>query len=232
MKYKNYLENKKIAFVGGCPNIKGMKLGKMIDSYDVIVKTNGSVFLHNQLGQSYERDYGSRIDVLYTNNQFYREMRPFPIRMFREKGIKFLRMKTGHETDLSFYNKYFDAHLIKSAISKVDMEIRSAIMGCYIIKDLLMQNPREIHVTGIDFFVSKKKVFQHDNYQEYLDGYLPDKIRNQGNRINAGKKEDGHNLIESTRYIEKLFRESGKITMPDFIKEIMYKFISGEIMQP
>lgn len=96
---------------------------------------------------------------------------------------------------------------------------------------MLLHNPAEIHLTGVDFFASKKKVFEHDNYQEYLAHYLPPKIRNEGNKINKGKKSDGHNMLSNTKFIYKLFQETGKITMPDFIYDIMIGIVQGKIKQ-
>ena len=225
MNYKNYIKGKRVCFVGGCPNIQGMGTGVDIDNYDVVVKTNGSLYLK---GDEYYRDYGKRIDVLYTNNQFYREMSPDIVDM---KNVKYLRMKTCSHNDLVMYNKEIPAERITEAITKVDKNIHGALMGCYIFQDILNQNPAELHITGMDFFISKNAAFKHDNYQEYIKGYLPDKIRNQGNKINIGKTKDGHNMLHNTMYMYNLYKESGKITMPDFIEEIMYGIVEGRLKQ-
>lgn len=222
MKYKQLLQNKRIVFVGGCPNIIGMGKGKEIDQYDVVIKSGGSIFLNSN---EYYKDYGKRLDVLYVNVQFVREMSPLKI---IPKGLKFICTKSGNGSKLTGKIPVRTMESMKI----VNKDFIGATMGAYIFKDILLQNPKELYITGIDFFISKKKEFEHDNYQEYLPGYLPDKIRHQGNIINNGKKEDGHNLIENTKYIAKLFETNKNMKTDPFIKELMYEIISGKRKQP
>lgn len=204
--------------MGACPNLIGKRLGEEIDSYDVVVKTNGSVFFRDQ---EYFSDYGSRVDVLYTNNQFFREMRPFNIAFLQWVGVKFIRMKTGNPAEFH----PIPAQLISDSIKTVNRTVIAAVMGAYIVHDIISHNPKSLHLTGIDFFDSKKPVFEVDNYREYIDGYLPDKIRKQGNEINVGKTQDGHDQYSSTKFIHDLMVETGKITMPDFIFDVMCKIL-------
>ncbi|HUT63706.1 MAG TPA: hypothetical protein VMZ04_07095 [Anaerolineae bacterium] len=227
MNYNKYISGKRVCFVGGCPNIKGDKQGVNIDGFDVVVKTNGSLYLTDY---DYYLDYGMRCDVLYTNNQFYREMSPAPADL-RNAGVKFMRMKTCSSKDMQMYNENLKTEKISTAIDQVNQHVHGALMGCYIFQDIINQDPAELHITGIDFFVSKKSVFQHDNYNEYIDGYLPDRIRNQGNKINVGKTQDGHDMLSNTMYIYNLFKDSGTITMPEKIEDLMYSIIDGRVKQ-
>ncbi len=222
------LKGKRIAFVGSCPNIKGLGQGELIESYDLVAKTNGSVYLD---GDKYFTDYGKRIDILYTNHQFMREMWPFEIDIFRQRGIKFVRMKTCSGEQRRELKRNFDVDTITDSIHKVNrLVLYGALMGCYILQDLLDQGASTIYFTGIDFFQSKNKVFKHDDYREYLPGYLPDEIRIQGNRINAGKTEDGHNQLVNTGYIKRLF-DAGKVEMPNVIRDIMLGICKGKLAQ-
>lgn len=228
MKYADLIKGKRIIFVGGCPIIKGQRLGQFIDNYDIVVKTNGSVFLQ---GSDYFRDYGHRIGVLYCNVQFAREMRPLPVKKFRERGIKWLCFKTLHDKDMNQYRKNIKVRDIRNVINDVHKTLPGALMGAFIFTDLLQMQPKELFVTGIDFFASKKRVFEVDNYREYLTGYLPKKIQNQGNRINIGKKEDGHNMLENTMYIHDLFQKHNNFKMSEELQELMHGVVSGEIKQ-
>ena len=103
-------------------------------------------------------------------------------------------------------------------------------MGLYLIRDILNCKPKSLTVTGIDFFISKKKVFEHDNYQEYFPGYLPDKIREQGNRINAGKVEDGHNLTDANKIMFDFYNK-GMIQFPEYVRDILFGIIDGSLRQ-
>jgi hypothetical protein len=222
MRYSDFIAGKRVAFVGACPNLTGKKTGEFIDGFDVVVKTNGSVFLASP---EYNSDYGSRVDVLYTNHQFYREMRG-EFHKFPLLGVQYLRMKSCKPDDLPVLRKMFPADIITQAIENVNRTVTSALMGCYLIQDILQCKPAELYLTGIDFFATKKPVFEHDNYQEYLPAYLPQRIREQGNRINKGKKADGHDQKSNTKFIYEQWK-AGRVTMPDFILSEMLK-IMGE----
>ncbi|UCF13187.1 MAG: hypothetical protein JSW06_02740 [Thermoplasmatales archaeon] len=228
MSFKDFIKDKRVCFVGGCPNMKGLGYGDIIDGYDVVVKTNGSLFLG---GDDYFIDYGQRIDVLYTNNQFYREMSPLPLSAMKSKGIKHLRMKTCSNQDLLEFNKYFHAEKISVAIDKVNQVVHGALMGAYIYTDILECEPKELFIVGIDFFISKRKEFKKNVYREYLENYLPEKIRKQGNKINVGKKEDGHSVFDNTKYIYDLWGKHENMVFPDFIEEIMHGIIRRDLEQ-
>lgn len=222
---KNLIEGKRVIFVGACPNIKGMKYGATIDGYDVVVKTNGSILLS---GDEYYRDYGKRCDVLYTNNQFQREMRPLPV---KDWNLKYLCMKVVSEKDMRRYLDRVPVRVIRDAMVQVNRELHGATMGAYIFTDLLNFNPKELFITGVDWFASKKKAFEHDNYSEYLDCYLPDKIRKQGNKINKGKTEDGHGFVENAEYILKMFNENRNMITHSFLYELLEGITAGRIDQ-
>jgi len=52
----SYLKDKRVAFVGPAPYMKGLKQGELIDSYDIVVRI--------QHGIPNEEDYGSRTDII------------------------------------------------------------------------------------------------------------------------------------------------------------------------
>ena len=226
MNYRDYIKDKDVIFVGASPILKGLAQGQVIDIYDVVIKTNGSVFLKSD---DYHKDYGKRIDVLYTNNQFYREMSPFPLEKWKHEGDKYLRMKTCR--DLEQINKVINAEIIKDAIKYVSKDLPSATMGAFIFRDILMCEPKTLMVTGIDFFASKKKAFEHNNYNEYVSGYLPDKIRKQGNEINKGKTKDGHDFYGNADYIHEMYKRHNNFLMPEYVENILVRIVNREIDQ-
>jgi hypothetical protein len=228
MNYRKLIKGKRVIFVGACPNIKGKGFAEMIDSYDVVVRTNGSIFLLDD--KDFTRDYGKRIDVLYTNHQFYREMRPFDIKRFKGKGVKWLCMKVCKPEDKKELQNEVNIRVVGSVTKS--MKCPSPNMGAIIFKDLLSYEPKELFITGIDFFASKKAEFQHDNYNEYVPGYLPPRIRRQGNRINKGKKTDGHDFVGNAKYIQQLFENNPNFKTHDFIAELLEGIVNGTVKQP
>lgn len=227
--YFDYIKGKKIIFVGGCPILRGKGQGNEIDNYDIVVRTNGSINLIEN--PEFTKDYGRRCDVLYTNSQFYREMKPLPIKDYKCKGVKWLCMKGIEKTDRKDYSRLMNVRTIRDTINKVSLIIESANMGSFIYTDILDQAPAELYVTGVDFFASKMKVFKTGNYQEYIDGYLPDKVVKQGNIINQGKTEDGHDFIGNAKYMYSLYKEFNNFVLPDDILEILTGIVNGEVKQ-
>jgi hypothetical protein len=225
--YKEYIKDKRVCFVGPSPILVGKEEGEYIDSFDIVVKTNNAINLSSSV---YYKDYGIRCDVLYTNNQFQREMGPLPVKSWGHNDLKWLCMKVCNREYLDYYKSFLNVRMIKESINLVNSKINSATMGAYIFTDIAILEPLEFYITGVDFFTSKKAKFEHDNYQEYIDGYLPDKVRSQGNEINKGKSEDGHNQIENTRYIHSLV-EKYNIQMNKESRVLMMKVINGEISQ-
>ena len=227
--YFDYIKGKKVVFVGACPILKGKRQGEEIDSYDVVVRTNGSINLIDN--PEFTKDFGRRCDVLYTNGQFYREMKPLPIGDYKCKGVKWLCMKGIEKKDKRDYSNLMNVRTIRDTINKVIILLESANMGSFIYTDILDQAPKELMVTGVDFFASKMKVFQTGNYQEYVDGYLPDKIVKQGNIINQGKTEDGHDFIGNAKYIHSLYEQFENFAFPEEILNILTGIIKGEVTQ-
>ena len=228
MKFINFIQGKKVIFVGACPNLIGKNQGKFIDSFDVVVKSGHSWSFTKE---EYTKDYGSRCDMVYCNRQYYREMKPFPIEDMKNRGVKFLGLKGSSPEDFINFNKVIPTRLLKEVYEYVNKSLKSASMGNYIIYDLLMQKPKELYLTGLDFFASKKSEFEHDNYQEYLDGYLPDKIRKQGNIINVGKKADGHDFLGNAKFFYNLFLTSPELKTDNYIYELLENIVSEKVKQ-
>jgi hypothetical protein len=64
--FEDLVKNKNVVIVGPAHHLTGSNFGKIIDSYDVVVKINGLLYNKNP------KDYGARIDVLTTNLEFIR----------------------------------------------------------------------------------------------------------------------------------------------------------------
>jgi len=158
-------------------------------------------------------------------------MKPFPIMEMKQKGIKWLCMKGCSDSDIKLFEPYVRTRTIKEIFAAVNAILKSASMGNYIIYDLLMCEPELLYMTGVDFFASKNPAFIYDNYQEYIDGYLPQKIRTQGNVINIGKKEDGHDFNGNAKYFYDLFMKHKNFKTDDFILDLLYGIVQGKIKQ-
>jgi len=242
MTFRELIHGKRVVFVGACPNLIGTAYGKVIDGFDVIIRTNGALYFANPAHfdemrerepgfpfssrEKYTNDYGRRLDVLYVNNQFYRNHNK-DLHICSTLGVKWVKSKT--RMPKSEWMSDVPADGLGDVINEVNRIVKSPAMGCYIARDILNQRPEELHICGIDFFESKNQVFVHDDYREYVTGYLTPAIRAEGNRINAGKTQDGHNQYHNTRFFYDLWRV-GQITMPAPLETLMERIIArGDI---
>jgi hypothetical protein len=228
MGFNEFIKGKRVAFVGACPNLKGRGMGKEIDSYDVVIKSGHSWALNTE---DYYHDYGRRCDVIYVNRQYYREMKPFPVKRMKVCGVKWLCMKGCSPEDMTEFRKVLRTRTIKDVFIKVNQVLKSASMGNYIIQDLLDQQPEVLYMTGMDFFASKNPTFVHDDYHEYLDGYLPPNIRSQGNIINKGKLVDGHNFDGNARFFYDIFQKNNNLKTDRFIQDLLNDIVEGRVKQ-
>jgi hypothetical protein len=83
--FANFIEGKRVAYVGPSPHLIGRGMGKLIDSYDVVVKVNEAI--------SSPRDYGARMDVI--NNCLNNDYAPLLGRFLKnnpevKKNLKYI----------------------------------------------------------------------------------------------------------------------------------------------
>ncbi len=226
--FKKYIREKRVVFVGACPNLLGRGMGEKIDSYDIVVRSNN---FWKPIQKAWIKDYGQRCDVVYVNVQYVKKMRPFPIAEMKERGLSWVIFKGLNINKLAEYNTIINARTYNHVISRVSQKILSATAGLYLAFDILENNPAEFYYTGVDFFASRKPKFEFDNYQEYLPGYLPDKIRAQGNIINIGKMVDSHDFLGNAQIFFDLFNTYKNFKTDDFIFELLYRIVKKEINQ-
>ncbi len=191
--YKELINNKRIIFV--CPSniLIGKKMGTWIDSFDIVVRINQ---FFNTLNLNIE-DCGQKCDVLYINNQFAREFSPFALKNWKQKGLKWLCWKhVLNEIDKKINNRSFG-----QVISELKM-IDGILTGTIVVKDLLNQKPKELYISGMNFY-SKVK---NNNY--YIDGYAPDRFvpDNLINNIDLNNQENKiHDIPSNKKYILRLY---------------------------
>lgn len=229
MNYDEYIAGQRVIFVGSCPNLLGKRRADFIHSYDIVVRTNGSF----PVPDAYRTDYGMRCDVLYVNNQFRREMRPLDCALYRRNKLRWLCGKRFSGSEKKTYRKYlYGVRDIVDVGKSVSSVLPSATMGTMILTDILRFRPAELYVTGVDWFASRKPVFEHDNYREYLPTYLPDRIRAKGNIINAGKQKDGHDFYGNADYFYHLFSQyPGCLRTDANLKDLLERIVRREVKQ-
>lgn len=219
-----YIKNKSVIFVGPSPILRGRKLGSWIDSFDIVVRTNGSIFLLDD--NEYKKDYGSKCNILSINNQFQREVDYINIKDLKENNkLKFVLAKSlikNCNINFSSVSTIILGHKIYDS----SVSIRNPFMGNIVVSYLLSFGVRTLWVTGIDFYLSKEN---SDFSKRYIEKYLPQSIssekayrRGSKKNISVNNKNQIHDGVGNFMYLYNLISE-GKIKINDFILDIMNK---------
>lgn len=223
--YVKFMEGKKVVFVGPATTLMDTGSGPSLDAdFDVIVRTNGSIFLLDD--ENFVKDYGTRCDVLYTNVQFHREMGPFPVKQWvADHNLQYLHMKNGSLSLLNMYGKFVCTRTLKELIAEMHSTVPGLLMGPIIIEDVLRQNPASLHVTGMDFYMTKPLEFIPGDYREYYPNYLPEKIMTKADVANIGRV-DPHDQYYNTKFIYDKWKEK-KITVDNVMVEYMAEIMKN-----
>lgn len=189
IKYKKFIQGKRVVFVGPSPCILGEANGELIDSFDVVIRTNGAFPVNRDI----EIDYGRRCDSLYVNGLYAREIN-LPIQDYINRGLSYLNMKEDKKNIRGRYkNKPLQIRDIRNGFTRSSRDIGAPpLMGSYIIWEILQMNPKSLYLTGMDCY-SNPNLDKH-----YIDGYLPSACnvkKLDTTRINAHKQEIQNNYI-------------------------------------
>tara|TARA_A200000159_G_scaffold163993_1_gene192034 strand:- start:1725 stop:2510 length:786 start_codon:yes stop_codon:yes gene_type:complete len=176
-----YVKNKRVALVGPAKSIEGIKQGSLIDSYDIVCRVKSFYVQPNK-----REFYGSRVDVLYTDNNETNDVLPGDT--ITDKGDK--RLITMSESSIAlresilkdqvkfivstypkeewFFHRFISPLSQMSRYTKVRilpgepyMTVREKTMrpngGFSAILDLQSLPIKELYITGIDFYRSLYK---------------------------------------------------------------------------
>jgi hypothetical protein len=184
---QDFIQNKNVIIVGPSPCIIRKNYGPKIDSYDVVIRTNGGF----PVQEEYQKDYGSKCDILYTNVFFSRkilkEIEEFGfskrIQEYEKLGLKFLCTKPNIQINTNF------------KVCQWKNPTSSNLTGTRIIEDMILFGAESITITGMDFYQNKKT--------PYIEGYLPENFN-----FNYTQGDSYHKYEKQRLYIEKLVRQN------------------------
>lgn len=219
-KFGNYIKNKRVIFVAPSFYLMTCPKGSFIDGFDIIIRTNGAYTIPENLHDI----YGSRCDVLYVNSSYANIMQPLPVNDYKDKGIKFLCMKTDKYNMLPFYNETMYTRFL---YSRQYNNFFSSLIGILILGDITQYAPAQLYITGMDFYLS--------GYPSYFEGYQPNKmIKTCGNKykrneypyrpdkyvLTKGAGKPVHYLDRCMGYVYEMIKD-GKIQVDSFMINIL-----------
>jgi len=163
MDCKEIVEGKSIIVVGSSDIIKGKRLGEFIDSHDVVVKFNGSLFI--QKDKEYQKDYGKKDTLHFLTNPFVRELKPD---LKKYPFVKHFLFKRN-------YPQYTD--IPHTAIPRAFKEVESKMKrgftysGVAVVHYLTKLKPKHLFLTGMDMYINRANVYNKD-WSGYVEGYI------------------------------------------------------------
>jgi hypothetical protein len=161
--YSQYLDSKKVVFVGPATTLIDHRLGEWIDSFDVVVRMNGSYIIP----ETYQQDFGSKCNILYTNGAFAKRTAHLPINQIN--GIQFICAKSKRR----FYqwNKLLPNRVRQfSKHVPINFEIRGLFTGMQAINELIQYNIKYLYVVGIDFYQHKYNYYGKEYGEDLYTG--------------------------------------------------------------
>lgn len=225
--FKEYIRNKKVIFVGPSPILQGTKSSSYIDSFDVVIKTGSAASINRS---DYLADYGSRVDVLYLNSAFCRDMKEVPVREWKGRGVKYLRVRQTEAKSSEIIKNNFISDLIDHDFIFSILPGTLPLMGTIAIMECLNLRAKEVHITGMDFNTQRGNIEKinypdPENYSEYIDGYISDRLKERMDKVRTFKQKDAHDHIANAKIIKKLY-DDGKVFMENFILDKLNLILS------
>ena len=211
--YKNFLKGKKVCLVGPSATIKNLSQKNKIDSYDVVVRINKALPVHDNLYDS----SGTKTNVLYNcldpdpesggylHIGFLEEqidwlvcpypcIFPFAININNFKNLNCDRIKF-----CSFEEKYY-----KELVTSMNTRPNSGVLA---ILDLLSCDIKELYITGITFFKSGYV----KEYRYHTEESVMKRMKDHGN----------HHQEPQIAYMKHVLGNDSRVTMDKFLKEIV-----------
>lgn len=213
LEFKEYIKGKSVAFVGMAPSIVGKGLGKEIDSFDIVIRTN--VF---PIPEDYRKDYGTKCEVI----SMLRSGAITP-EAFVNNGVKWvIHYRPIHPIKYTDKLKYFDMTMtLRMALRKeIKNDLKNGFdpghpsAGVNIIGLLLKSSPARIKVFGITGYQNKQgEVVDHTEYRHYIHYFK----YNPASRISM-RRHPSHHFQVQNDWI-RLLLKTGKIQMDPFSRE-------------
>lgn len=221
--------DKNVVFVGPAPNLIDRALGKQIEQADIVVKSGPAVHIDSD---SYFRDYGRRIDVLYCNEAFCRGMDKLDPQTFIDRGIKMLKVRFRGPQFYWAYAKHMHvAEIDPQWVVKI-FPGSLPLMGTIALLDILKEKPARLFFTGVDFNASRglKNILvpKPNNYDEYYPGYIGDELKGFMDKLRKHNARDAHNSFNDARLFWQML-ETGRVDTHDFIKNTLQDVLAAEI---
>jgi hypothetical protein len=214
-KYSDYLKDKKVVIIAPGGYLKDVKIGNIIDSYDVIVRLNTALPLKDEM----KYILGSKTDILYNcldkspinggiidfkNFKLDWISCPYPdIKPFKY-NIKKFHEENKNKFNFHIIDKFFYVNLEKEMGTRPNT-------GVGAILDLLKFPLKELYITGFTFLLETGYL---DDYKSYL---------NNQKKLDKYMEKNCHDRIKQVKYIKPILLNDKRIKMDEILINILNK---------
>jgi hypothetical protein len=210
MEFTEFVRGKKVVIVGPAAYLQGMKKGKWIDSFDMVVRVNHAIPI------SLPEDYGSRIDILYhimshRGKNGKTLVNRGEIILWRDHGLKWLVVRQSATSE----RVRKCAHLINTLVPwscihhrfsdsvKKSIREKAPNTGIMAIVHLLNAQVESLTVIGFDLYASGV-------YENYGD------LKDNEDALEVNKR--WHSIDAQREYLRKIIRRETRIHIDDHLK--------------
>lgn len=221
--FAKLIEGKRIAYVCPSPHLVGKKMGKYIDSYDLVVRVNQAYHMPKELWE----DYGSRTDILMSCLNI-NKINALKEGMDFARSLKFIVCPMVSMWDLHRVNGFLDEigtpwhNVCDGYLFKIFKEVGTTCnTGLTGLITMLNYDIKELFVTGMTFF--NMNTFG----KVYYDKYHDEAAKNNNFRQTAEKtpsikdlRIDIHQQGPQIDYFNKILLHYYKkpITLDEYLK--------------
>ena len=223
MEFKDFVKGKDVLVVGPAPYLYDKSVLEKIKRYDTIVRLNRSIELLDK-----NKNYvGDKVDILYHNIEVapHHGSHDYSLEEWKKKGVKHVRIcyppvKSYYIKNISRFIEKNTPEIIPSSV--VDRDLYNDIYhgckntspnsGTIVILDLLNEEPRNLHLSGLTF-LKGDKVYM-DGYRDVTNG--EDLIRRQ-NQIYKN-----HSIDKQIDFLQKELSKYDNITYDKQVYEALY----------
>ena len=230
----NLLKNKRAILVCPSPHLKNKKMGKFIDSFDLVIRVNQNFAMPEERWE----DYGSRTDILFN---CLNELKIDALKQNMEyvKSLKYIVCPMLSMWDVGRVEKFLNTtgvpwhNVCDGYLFKIFKEVGTTCnSGLTTIITLLSYQLSELHVTGMTFFNMntfgniyydeyQKEAVKYKNFRLTTDGlaepYVPD------------LRMDIHAQEPQIRYFRKILEKyyNNPLTIDEYLKNHFNLTING-----
>jgi len=213
--YKTYLEGKRVCLVGPAFAIKDLSQKDLIDSYDVVVRINKALPVHENLYDSSgtktnvlyncldtDPESGGHLHIGYLQEEIDWLVCPYPsIQPFSGNIQNFINCNMNRLKFCTFEKDYY----IKLS-SEMGTRPNSGVLA---ILDLLSCDIEELYITGITFFKGGYvKEYRYHNEESVME-----RMRSHGNHVQEPQ----------ILFMKNVLKNNDRVKMDIFLEEIVNK---------